>query len=458
MPPIPQRIIKERHNRQLFRSEPPANGDIVALFKGREEELASSVERLRYNLDAREDAEDADHFFGRDETKGLWIIHGPTRSGKSHLGRRILVEFPQNARHHKLVFPCRDRLEPAEIFQQIFKKIRDIFHECIARQEGAPGFKNDDKRTILVRETRALISDVAHFSTPNPPDTVATQSSRKDLESLKATFQAGLPAIIQFRLQAGTQTDSGTTYNATFTAPSAERYSTFCSIIIDTLVQINLLDHLLILVDDADLLNNEDKTTEKAQLKTVHLADALVDLHRCRGVDILVTSRSHYAISKKEFQELIDLTEYSMTTSDLIDIYHAHLKQFAWKDHPEGFLTEEALEKAAQWAARLPGIFLVHLTVALEAFKKEESWTLQGSDWYREIFKKFYDLHRKGHKLSASLEQAIKDQQSEIIFPKGDAYPFYGTKLDNVFIMPGFYDDTNCKILPLLFALSDDKT
>ncbi len=54
MSPMSQRIIKSRHNRKLFRSEPPAGEDVKALFKGREVELTTASEMLRYNLDSRE--------------------------------------------------------------------------------------------------------------------------------------------------------------------------------------------------------------------------------------------------------------------------------------------------------------------------------------------------------------------------------------------------------------------
>lgn len=458
MPPFSQSIVKEHHNHRLFRSEPPAGEDVKTLFKGRTEELARSLAQLRYNLDERANAENADDFFGTDETKDLWIIHGPTRSGKSHLGRRILADFPEDTAHRKLFFPCRDRLEPTEVFQRIFEGICTIFHECVALKEERPDAKNDSLQKTLIDETRNLILNIAPFCTPNPPDTVTIEYAQEHIDSLRAEFRGGIPAIIQFMLQAGTQTGSGTTYKATFFAPSAKQCSKYCGVIIDTLVRTHLLDHLLILVDDADLLENEYKTTERVQLKTVHLADALVELHQCRGVDILVTSRSHYAISKKEFRELIDLTGYGMDTRDLIDIYRAHVQKFGWKDHPEGFLTDEALEKAARWAAHLPGIFLMHLSVALEAFKREDLWTLRDGDWYRDTFKRYYDLYRESHRISELLEQAIKEGKWEIHFPKEKPYPFYGTKLDNIFIMPSFHEETQCKILPIAFELSGNKT
>ncbi|MEO5348292.1 MAG: ATP-binding protein [Magnetococcus sp. YQC-3] len=185
-----QRLIKLHHNRKLFHPEPPSGQDVVTLFQGREDALVTSVETLRYGLDAR--SPNANDFFGEDQTKKPWIVHGPTRSGKSHLGRRIMKEFEGDARRRAFIFPCRERLEPTGILRDIFEKVCALFHELTTT------FKGDARSLELVHETGSLIDEANHFGGVNPPEKVDFQYSRDKLNKLRAEFQAGFPAIIQF--------------------------------------------------------------------------------------------------------------------------------------------------------------------------------------------------------------------------------------------------------------------
>lgn len=76
----------------LFKAEPPINpNDVKRLFYGREQELHRGTATLNSNLDVSGRV-------SKKRDKRPWVVHGESRSGKSHLARRIVAEFPSNNR------------------------------------------------------------------------------------------------------------------------------------------------------------------------------------------------------------------------------------------------------------------------------------------------------------------------------------------------------------------------
>ncbi|MBF0625696.1 MAG: hypothetical protein HQL82_12910 [Magnetococcales bacterium] len=87
----------------LFRSQTPEDPRmVIKLFRGRETALSEGYGQLQANLDVA----------GKRSSKGLakdvWVIHGQTRSGKSHLARRILAEFRKNPKRRQIIVAARE--------------------------------------------------------------------------------------------------------------------------------------------------------------------------------------------------------------------------------------------------------------------------------------------------------------------------------------------------------------
>ena len=82
----------------LFDPQPPEGSWLVnRLFCGREQTLESATKRLRKGLDIQ-----GRRALDNKLPKKPWIIHGETRSGKSHLARRLLAVFRKRLANPRL--------------------------------------------------------------------------------------------------------------------------------------------------------------------------------------------------------------------------------------------------------------------------------------------------------------------------------------------------------------------
>src|SRR5436309_3413744 len=107
----------------LFKPEPPTDPRLVkGLFAGRDKELRRGFETLNNELDIR--GKRSRHF-----DKVPWVIHGESRSGKSHLARSILAEFRPSRRRLQLLIPARDRIEALLVMADIFRQVVGLFRE-----------------------------------------------------------------------------------------------------------------------------------------------------------------------------------------------------------------------------------------------------------------------------------------------------------------------------------------
>src|SRR5262245_49608194 len=103
--PAPKKRSKFACDTSLFKPEPHTDPRLVKrLFAGRTSELRRGFETLKNQLDV-------DGKRSRRFDKKPWVIHGESRSGKSHLARRILAEFKPRDDRFQLLVPARDRVE-----------------------------------------------------------------------------------------------------------------------------------------------------------------------------------------------------------------------------------------------------------------------------------------------------------------------------------------------------------
>ena len=96
-------------------------------------------------------------------------------------------------------------------------------------------------------------------------------------------------------------------------APTAEMLAELCGVMLETLMALKLADHLLVLVDDVDLLDPTAPTAQQARVQRALLTAAVCTLHGQPGIDVLLTARSWFVYSGKELNHLVDLTQSVMT-------------------------------------------------------------------------------------------------------------------------------------------------
>ena len=98
-------ISKYAVDTSLFKPEPPADVKLVkALFAGRDAQLTRGYETLSNQCDVNGKR-------SKSFDKRPWVIHGESRSGKSHLARRILAEFRPNPMRLQFLVPAREKIE-----------------------------------------------------------------------------------------------------------------------------------------------------------------------------------------------------------------------------------------------------------------------------------------------------------------------------------------------------------
>ena len=235
--------------------------------------------------------------------------------------------------------------------------------------------------------------------------------------------------------------------------PTPEDLADFTGIMVDTLVRAGLLDHVFVLVDDVDLLEGYTDPTTNGRIQRSILSDALSRLHSVTGADVLITARSWYAHSRKDFQELVDLSTASeMSPESLVEIHDQHFKLYVRQGLPRRFLNEDAVRRVALDSRSKPGVFLQRLQTAFKAWQKEEDWGQRDYDWYLDVFRKLYAQYRdKCPAAAQALETGVREGRSNIDV-KADN-PFYRTVFDNEFVFQSYYQETTYFMDDLTFKI-----
>ncbi|MBF0136294.1 MAG: hypothetical protein H7833_13460 [Magnetococcus sp. DMHC-1] len=434
----------------LFRSQTPEHSRLVKeLFQGRQQELDDGVAILQAGLD----------WAGKRGQAGLdkipWVIHGETRSGKSHLARRILTELAEvsDASDAKdawqIIVQARDRLDAVQVMQKIFDGLLGFYHACLVDAR-FPELSPDDKN--FVQSTTELMDEVVKFS--GGASSLVWKFSHNTTASLTGGIQAG-PKIFKVLANLGMGGGSGEEVSLTLAPPTPERYALYCGTMVDTLLRVGRLRHLLVLVDDADLLeveirrpvSQEDKDRNQQRAR---LTEALVVLHREAGIDVLVTARSRFARSSKDFHDLLDLNEYPMSAEALAQIYAVQMRTFAAQvEQPEDFLLPETVLDAAKLSGFLPGIFLGHLKIAYAVHRREPENRPRDLNWYMGVFRNYFEQKRNLCSEGAEqLIQAISENCLECAVVDRDL--FYGTDLDNVLVVQSYVTPYRYRIVPMM--------
>jgi hypothetical protein len=211
----------------------------------------------------------------------------------------------------------------------------------------------------------------------------------------------------------------------------------------DTLIRVGLIDHMLILADDVDLLEEYESKQENINRERSILARALQIVHETPGVDVLVTARSWYANSRKEFRELADLSlEPYMSPEELVKIHDCRFSAYVRaKSIPRSFLKNEALHRAASSVQGLPGVFLQHIDTAFQAYRREEDWSERDYDWYVNVFRNLWTQYRNLYPQAAEkLLSAVSNEEPWIDVTELNV--FRGSRITDEFVFQSYFRET----------------
>lgn len=422
----------------LFWPQPPDNPKLVrALFCGREQDLDHCVSRLKASCDVNGKQ-------ARNGSKVPWVIHGESRSGKSHLARMVMQKLPKRKKRFQIFVPAKERLEASAVMESIFEALSADFLKATEDVT----LKEDLQPYSIVQLTRNLISEVRQFSGGAESVIVKVDAGQK------AGLEAGvklspIPKIFEFTLTHRSEASDGNTLEVHLAPPSAKDLAEYSGMIVDCLHHVGLLSHVLILVDDADLLETYVNENRNGRVERSRLTDCLCYLHQQPCVDVLLTARSWYTYSRNEFENLNGVGLDPLSPETLVAIHDRHYEVFRRKNAPARFLDSAALESASGLADGKPGIFLRHLQTAFSDYQRESSWGERSYDWFLGVFRQIYLSHKSRYPDAVTaLEKAVSRGALSIDVSRGN--PFVGTVFDDEFVFQSYYEETSYMASPLI--------
>lgn len=424
----------------LFKPEPPISSkEIKDLFCGRQTEFVRGLELLKANFDVA----------GRQSKRGdkrPWVIHGESRSGKSHLARRIFAELPSTEKRIQIVVTAGERLDAITVMRELFELLRGEFMRRMSDQR----LEQDFLKKPLVDIVRQLIERIALFRNDVQSVELSTEASRRDAFDVGGELSAA-PLLSKFLAKYQTETVSKSAVKLNLRPPTPGDLADVCGIMIETLLTLHRINHALILVDDIDLLEAYQSATQNARQQRSILGQALDQLHGTPGIDVVLTARSWYVHSRKDLQTLVDLgMSRPMQAAELVEIHNRRLKTKGRGTGP--FLNADALLVVAGDVEGLPGVFLQHLDSAFYQFLNEEDPAPRDYDWFLEVFRQRIELFKQ--RCGPALElirQAIHAGQMTIDVTKEN--PFFGTELHNDFVYQSYWNERNYFVSGLMRKL-----
>jgi hypothetical protein len=265
-------------------------------------------------------------------------------------------------------------------------------------------------------------------------------------QGAESTFEVGCEAsglIAKFLGKYQTKESVKESRQIILKPPTAQTLSEVCGVMVDTLLRHKLISHLLVLVDDVDLLDYSSDSPERARGQRMLLTDALCLLHQQPGIDVVMTARSWHVYSSKDLTTLVDLFESVMSSEELVQIHDKHIQQFATKTGIASFLTPEAMRQFADEMQELngsPGVFLQHLHTAFERFKDEPDLAERDYEWFLNVFRQLFDrLRTRCEPAATALGRGLEAGRLVINCEKEN--PFIRTVFDNLFVFQSYHNE-----------------
>lgn len=429
----------------IFKAEPPEKPKLIKeLFCGREAELRRGVEILKNGMDVK----------GRRSKQQLdkrpWVIHGESRSGKSHLARRIMLDLPRSNKRRQVLIAARERLQAVRVMWNLLDEVTNIFAVSLVHID-----LSNSPLLGPVDLVRQILERLDHFRLGADGLTLSLDETQR--KSVEGGLKVGIAKVFEIALKSGWDTQRKDGTNLSLRAPDARMLSEYVAMIVDILLRLGVLDHLLVVVDDVDLIESYEDADHNGRIERSVLADALVELHQAPGIDVVLTARSWYAHSKKEFTTLIDLALCDQLPAQaLILIHDKHFRTFGRKLQ-HGFLTEGALQEAAAMSQGQPGVFLRNLKTAFERYQAEDDWQARDFEWYLDVFRGVFHTFRTKYPEAVKELLAAVNSGAQTV-EVGKENTFFGTVFDEEFVSQSYYRERTYNISPLVFKVLQSET
>lgn len=412
----------------LFKAEPPINpNDVKRLFYGREQELHRGTATLNSNLDVSGRV-------SKKRDKRPWVVHGESRSGKSHLARRIVAEFPSNNRRIQFLVTAKERLEAMIVMRQLFETLHGEFARRIDDQR----LEVDLRRQPRVDLVRQLIDRIGLFAADVQGVELTIEKSSRESFELGAELSSA-PLLAKFLAKYQSERTSKNGVKLNLRPPTPADLAAVCGIMVETLLAFKLINHCLVLVDDVDLLETYKSPSENARHERSILAMALDDLHGVPGVDVVLTARSWYVHASKELMPLVDLGASDMLDASVLHgIYNRRLEVYG--NQLPAFLHSDALRAIAGDVNGLPGVFLQHLDTAFYQYQNENDDAQRDFAWLQRVFEN--RLEKLREHCSAGVDAILTAISADrLTIDVTNNNPFFGTVLDNEFVFQSYWNE-----------------
>ena len=434
---------KTYHDAALFKPEPPDNNiHIKRLFCGREAALEQGVNRLRSNFDVAGRR-------SRRHDKQPWVLHGQSRSGKSHLARRILAAFPASQRRIQILIQANERLNALSVMKAIFETMRGEYGNRIydQRHDVDPAAQ---PQLVLVDN---LIGHIGLFEPGIQSVSLSLEKGGKQAAEAGVEL-GGAPLLVKFMGKFQSEASEKQTVQLALREPTPIDLAQVCGIMVEALLRFTTTNHVLILVDDVDLLEAYSGPQQNGRVERSILADALHELHGAPGVDVILTARSWYAHTRKQLDELVNLSDYpELTGADLAAIHDRHLAAFAGKARLKRFLSRSALEQLAAEVEYLPGVFLQFLRTVFPAYVQVPDREERDFDWLLGVLRARYLMVRKQClPVCLVLEENVKAGILTLNVSDGKVM-VQGTVVVNLFIYQSYFNEALYFIPPIVRKL-----
>jgi hypothetical protein len=432
-------------NDLLFKPEPPMTPrEVKKLFCGRAAELQRGLETLKENVDV-------DGKRSKTSDKRPWVIHGESRSGKSHLARRIFADMPNKDDRLQCLIPSGGRLDAVAVMRDLFEDLRGKYKNRILDQRRGDNLLQQP----LVSLADQLIDKIGLFRNDVQAVELTSEATQRDSFDL-GTELGGAPLLFKFLTKYQTEQTQKNAIKLTLRPPTPLDLAEVCGIMVEVLLRFKLLKHALILVDDVDLLEGYVSAQQNARQQRSVLAAALHVLHGTAAVDVVLTARSWYAHAQKDLSTLVDLARATqMTPEELIAIHDRRFDLYGGKSGITSFLNRQALGELARDVEGLPGVFVQHLGSAFYQYQAEPDWGERDYTWFLDLFRRRLPEWRdKCGKGLDAVQKAILAGRRTVDVTDGN--PFFGTVLDNEWVYQSYDSETTYFVSGLLRRLLRD--
>jgi hypothetical protein len=415
----------------LFKPEPPVQAkQVKALFVGREAELRRGLETLKANLDVKGSR-------SKQADKWPWVIHGESRSGKSHLARRIFAGMPSRQERAQFLVPSGGRLDAVAVLRDLFEQLRGEYSNRVWDER----LSESPLKQPTIALVNQLIEKMALFKNDVQTVELTDEAGQRDSVDIGAEL-GGAPLLFKFLTKYQTEQTRKNAIKVSLRPPTALDLAEVCGVMVETLLRLKLLEHALILMDDVDLLEGYLSPEQNARQQRSVLAAALNHLHTTPGVDVVLTARAWYAHAHKELHTLVDLgVSAPLTAEQLAEVHNKQLAVYSGKSGLQSFLTRPALLELAADVDGLPGVFLKHLFTAFYHYQQESDFAERDYQWFLDVFRRRLPGWRE--KCSPALSvitKAIRDGARTVDVAKGN--PFFGTELADEVVYQSYASET----------------